>query len=121
MQIALGAKRFGALLRRLDVLAFLLRVKILPGLRTQHVSPTVGSKSGFKRLPRMPPGTRLTPPKPDTRFRPLWPTRDADPGSRRLQAEVASGAASGNPGGPRPWAPGPAGWEVPSRRALPVK
>jgi len=37
--------------RGFDVLDFFLGVKILPELRTAHVSPTVGSNGGFKRLP----------------------------------------------------------------------
>ena len=51
MQIVLRAKRFEPLLRGLNVLAFLLRVKILPGLRTPQVSLTFGPNGGFKRLP----------------------------------------------------------------------
>jgi hypothetical protein len=51
MQIVLRAKRFEPLLRGLDVLACFLRVKILPGLRTAHISPIVATNGGFKRLP----------------------------------------------------------------------
>ena len=48
---AIRAKRFEPLLRGLDVLTFLLRVKILPRLRAPQVSLTVGRNGGLKRLP----------------------------------------------------------------------
>jgi hypothetical protein len=51
MQIALRAKRFESLLRGPRRPRFVLRVKILPELRTAHLSPVVGSNGGFKRLP----------------------------------------------------------------------
>ncbi len=79
------------------------------------------SSGGGLRCAANPGASILTPPRPATRFRPLWPTRHGCTGGRRLQAEVACGAASGQTGGPRPWAPGPAGWDAPSRRALPVR
>ena len=51
MEIALRANRIEPFLRGPRRPPCFLRVEILPGLRMAHVSPVVGSNSGFKRLP----------------------------------------------------------------------